>query len=114
MMRLTRLEEGGTLEEYHESMRDAQVAMFACMALCEAACGGDSTLYPFTFKAHVAATHLVDMAQSRGHPAQSNDMWVERMLRAFGTRFVRCVCPGSAHIPAAQGTCHVRDVPSGG
>ena len=77
-------------DEFESSLRDGQSAIFAAMALAEHLCDGDDERFPFTFKAHVLAAHVADMARHRGHPSYSNELLLERSLRTSGTRLVKC------------------------
>lgn len=88
MLLLTRVTDVGSEEQYQQSMRDAQAAAFAALALAEALCNGSITHLPATMKAHLIG-HMAEQAELRGHPTRSNDMWMERTLRADACRVVR-------------------------
>lgn len=89
-MKLTRVVDEETEQEYRHSMGEARAAMFACMCIAQQLCDGDYRVYGMTFKGHCICAHAVAHAESRGHATMFNDMWVERMLRAYGVRYVRC------------------------
>lgn len=89
-MRLTRLSDVSTPQEYEQCIQDAKAAMFACNCISEHL-GKGSSMPGTEMKAHLV-NHLADMALARGHPTYSNDMWVERMLRSEACKVVRCVC----------------------
>lgn len=88
-MRIARVLDVSTPAEYQEHLSDARAAMFAYLALAEELVGDNPRLFSFTLKAHVQAVHLPSEAEQRGHASYSNDGWVERLLRLWGTRFVR-------------------------
>jgi predicted kinase len=51
--------------------------------------------FSFTWKLHVACSHLLDQIIGSGHPIQASDAWVERMMRHKA-----CTVVKSVHITA--------------
>jgi hypothetical protein len=98
MMCYTRLVRGEAYDDYEQRIFQGRASLTAYAAIAQYLHGkADKGLsqFSFTWKLHVACSHLVDQILGSGHPIQASDAWVERMMRHKACTVVKC-----AHITA--------------
>jgi len=111
MMLFTRLQHAGqTVDEYNDQLHEAQVALVAYAAIAQRLHQHTNPVLDvrymndvgFTWKLHVACAHLKKQMLVAGHACQSNDSWVERMIRQHGSTLVKCAAGASDVLPIVE------------
>lgn len=102
MMVFTRLQPCHSKAEYEAYLNSGRSALLAYAALAEYFHANTDnragiSQFSFTWKLHIAVAHFVDQCLGSGHPIQSNDMWVERMMRHKACTVVKYAGPFHFH-----------------